>query len=516
MGCGASTATNSVPAVATTVERPAAPPQLPRGCGISDWQQRQPTCVGRVQSALASIAQANDDLHACIEVLGEDALRMAEAADAKLASGAAPRALEGVPLLVKCNIDLAGSLSTAGTAGLADWRPSSDAAIVAKLLEHGAICVAKTNMPELALGWWGYNKLHGTCRNPLDPGATSGGSSAGTASGIAASMAPIGLGSDTMGSLRTPSECCGISGFRPSHGRYPTAGVVPLSTTEDTPGPMGKTVADVAVLDALIVGEPLSSVVPAQLRGLTFCVPSDWIEELDPGSRAALDAAVEAVTAAGATVRKDLAFKPVTEYSTDAKVNFSEIEMQKYIDSHPGLTTTVDELLDQCDNPMLRPSYKEGGPGWAKINMATKTAEEAENLRTSWERERDSIEAAYAEFFKSNGVDALLTPVHPIAPVRIEGAWEEDASYNEKGGFAPIFHWMPMAKYVKKFNEIRAPSVVVPTPARHPLVSSSGHAEGLPAGVLVWGPPNSDSTVLRLGMALEQELVLGAEDEVRR
>ena len=81
MGCGASTATSSVPAAATTtVDRPAAPPQLPRGCGISDWQQRHPTCVGRVQSALASIAQANGDLHACIEVLEKDALRMAEAA----------------------------------------------------------------------------------------------------------------------------------------------------------------------------------------------------------------------------------------------------------------------------------------------------------------------------------------------------------------------------------------------------------------------------------------------------
>ena len=447
MGCGASAAaTGSVPADgAVTVDRASLPPQLPRGCGISDWQQRQPTCVGRIQSALASIQQCNDELHACIEVLDEEALRMAAAADARLASGAPPRALEGVPLLVKCNIDLAGSLSTAGTAGLADWRPTSDAAIVAKVLGQGAICVAKTNMPELALGWWGYNKLHGTCRNPLDHGATSGGSSAGTAAGIAAGMAPIGLGSDTMGSLRTPAECCGISGFRPSHGRYSTAGVVPLSPTEDVPGPMGRTVADVAVLDALIVGEPLSTVVPAKLRGLTFCVPLDWIEELDPGSRNALDATVEALTAGGATVRRDLAFKPVAEYSTKAKVSFSEIELQRYIDSHAGLTTTVDELLDECEFPMLRPSYKEGGQGWEKVNMATKTADEAAKLRASWEQERDAIEAAYAEFFSSNGVDALLTPVHPIAPARIEG-WEDDAPYTEKGGFGAIFHWMPMAK----------------------------------------------------------------------
>ena len=279
---------------------------------------------------------------------------------------------------------------------------------------------------------------------------------------------------------------------------------------------MGKTVADVAVLDAVIAGEPLSEVVPAPLTGVVFCVPSDWLEELDPGSREALDVSVAALTAGGATVRTDLSFKPVAEYTTKAKVNYSEVELQKYIDSHPGLTSTVDELLAQTENPMLPPSYKEGGKGWAKVNMATKEGAEAEELAATWEAERAGIEAAYAEFFSSNGVDALITPVHPIAPVRIEGQWEEDAAYNEKGGFAPIFQWMPMARFVKKFNEVKAPSVVVPTPARHPLVKGASQTEGLRAGVLIWGPPDADSRVLRLGMALEQELLLGAEDEVRR
>jgi Asp-tRNA(Asn)/Glu-tRNA(Gln) amidotransferase A subunit family amidase len=279
---------------------------------------------------------------------------------------------------------------------------------------------------------------------------------------------------------------------------------------------MGKTVADVAVLDALIAGEPLSSVVPDSLRGVVFCAPSDWIEQLDPGSREALDVSVAALIAGGATVRTDLAFKPVADYKTEAKVNYSETELQKYIDSHPGLTTSVDELLGQCDNPMLLPSYKEGGKGWEKINMATKEGDEAAQLVAAWESEAAAIEAAYAEFFSSNGVDALLTPVHPIAPVRIEGKWEDEAAYSEKGGFAPIFNWMPMARYVRKFNEVKAPSVVVPTPARHPLVEGGTHTEGLPAGVLIWGPPNADGRVLRLGMALEQELLLGAEDELRR
>ena len=153
-------------------------------------------------------------------------------------------------------------------------------------------------------------------------------------------------------------------------------------------------------------------------------MPSDWLEELDPGSREALDVSVAALTAGGATVRTDLSFKPVAEYTTKAKVNYSEVELQKYIDSHPGLTSTVDELLAQTENPMLPPSYKEGGKGWAKVNMETKEGAEAEEFAATWEAERAGIEAAYAEFFSSNGVDALITPVHPIAPVRIEGQWE--------------------------------------------------------------------------------------------
>lgn len=157
--------------------------------------------------------------------------------------------------------------------------------------------------------------------------------------------------------------------------------------------------------------------------------------------------------------------------------------------------------------------------------MATKDGSEAAELEAAWQAERTSIEAAYADFFSSNGVDALLTPTHPIAPVRVDsGKWDgvedDGAAYCEKGGFAPIMHWAPMARYVRKFNEIRAPSVAVPTPARHPPVEQRGGGatrllEGLPAGVLIWGPPLADSRVLRLGMALEQEFLLGAEDEVR-
>jgi len=212
------------------------------------------SCVERVREALDAIAALDGDINACCEVLTEQALRMAEEADARLATNEPRRPLEGLPVLIKANIDLEGSLSTNSMPGLEDWRPENTAPIVTKLIEAGAIPVAKTNMPEAAFGCWGYSPLHGVTKNPFNSKYTTSGSSTGTSAGIAGGMASCGLGSDTGGSLRMPAECCGIVGMRPSRGRYPCEGVVPCNPTHDTPGPMATTVADVAFLDAVLSG----------------------------------------------------------------------------------------------------------------------------------------------------------------------------------------------------------------------------------------------------------------------
>ena len=114
------------------------------------------------------------------------ALELAAAADAKLLEGAPRRPLEGVPIIVKANVDVAGTLSTASLPALADWRPSKTAPIAQRLIDAGAIVVAKTNMPEAALGIWGFSPVHGITKNPINENYTTGGSSAGTAAGIAA------------------------------------------------------------------------------------------------------------------------------------------------------------------------------------------------------------------------------------------------------------------------------------------------------------------------------------------
>ena len=122
--------------------------------------------------------------------------------------------------------------------------------------EAGAIVIASTNLSEGASFINGYSPIHGITRNPFDLNRNSGGSSAGTGAGIASGMAPCGLGTDTMGSCRIPAMCCGGTGMRPSLGRYSNEGVFPCIDTNDTPGPLGVTVADLALLDSVLSGKP--------------------------------------------------------------------------------------------------------------------------------------------------------------------------------------------------------------------------------------------------------------------
>jgi indoleacetamide hydrolase len=127
---------------------------------------------------------------------------------------------------------------------------------VARLLGEGAILLGKTNLHELSLGWTSNNAVFGAVRNPYDPSRIPGGSSGGTAAAVGARIAPAGLGEDTVGSIRVPSALCGVAGFRPTTGRYPAEGIVPLAPTFDTPGPMARSVADLVLLDAIMAGIP--------------------------------------------------------------------------------------------------------------------------------------------------------------------------------------------------------------------------------------------------------------------
>jgi Asp-tRNA(Asn)/Glu-tRNA(Gln) amidotransferase A subunit family amidase len=165
--------------------------------------------------------------------------------------------LAGRTLLVKDLIDTAGVRTTYGSRIYADHVPATHASMVQRVLEAGAIVVGKANLPEFAWSVLGANPWYGTVHNPLHPGRTTGGSSAGNAAAIAAGLVDLGIGTDTGCSIRLPSAACGTVGLKSQWGLLPLDGVFPLCPSLDTVGPMGRSVEDVALLWSVMSGRPV-------------------------------------------------------------------------------------------------------------------------------------------------------------------------------------------------------------------------------------------------------------------
>jgi aspartyl-tRNA(Asn)/glutamyl-tRNA(Gln) amidotransferase subunit A len=181
-------------------------------------------------------------------------------------AAASPGPLHGKRLLVKDLIDTAGIRTTYGSKIYAEHVPARTASAVQRLVAAGAVVVGKANLHEFAWGVTSQNPWYGTVHNPAHPGRMAGGSSGGNAAALVAGLCDIGIGTDTGGSIRLPAACCGVVGLKSAWGRIPTDGIFPLCPTFDTVGPMGTTVADVALAWSVLTG---AAVPEPRLRGLT-------------------------------------------------------------------------------------------------------------------------------------------------------------------------------------------------------------------------------------------------------
>jgi aspartyl-tRNA(Asn)/glutamyl-tRNA(Gln) amidotransferase subunit A len=215
---------------------------------------------------LQRIHEQDPGLRAFIAVSADMALAQAQASAQRWARGQALGPLDGIPVALKDNIDVAGLACTAGTAAMAGRRPTTDAPVWRTLSQAGAVLLGKLNMHEAALGATTDNAVYGRCINPLREGHTPGGSSGGSAAAVAARLCAAALGTDTMGSVRIPAAYCGLFGFMASRGALSLEGVVPLAPTLDALGPLARSGADVAALAACLLGQTLP---PARnLQGL--------------------------------------------------------------------------------------------------------------------------------------------------------------------------------------------------------------------------------------------------------
>jgi mandelamide amidase len=445
----------------------------------------------------AQIARAEQlaDLHALISIDKAGALAAARRIDAMRSSGVALPVLAGLPIVVKDNINTRDLPTTGGTPALRNVRPTANAPSLQKLVDAGAIVIGKSNLHELAFGITSTNlsAFAGPVRNPYDRTRIPGGSSGGTAVAIAARIVPSGLGTDTGGSTRIPAALCGIVGLRPSVGnggaqrRYTdTNAVVPISHTRDTVGPMGRSVADVALLDAVITGTPLATAVPA--KGLRIGVPASFWAGLDTGVAGVMAGARAALAAAG------VVFVDVDTVGLSAlndKVSFQVALHEPIADIPAYLAATgvsgisVADIAAQIASPDVKGAFGAiladafGGAYDAAIKV-----------------HRPQMQALYASYFRDNALDAMMFPT-TILPASSIDAVNGSSKVSINGG--------PQVDTFGSFIRNTDPGSNAGIPG---LSLPAGlTAEGLPVGLELDGPLGSDSRLL--GIALSFESVLG-------
>lgn len=350
-----------------------------------------------VERQLRRIRERDPDLRSVITLLGDRARRLADELD----TAPEPKGpLHGLTAGVKDNIDLAGAVTTAGSAHPGAIPATEHATVVLLLERAGAVVLAKNNMAEFAMGVTGRNTAFGDCRNARDPARIPGGSSSGSAVAVAAGLTDISLGTDTGGSGRIPAAVNGVVGIRPTHGRVSNHGVLPVSPTFDTVTPIApdvRTAARVlAALDRDESGAPWPAAVPVDahldtgLSGMRVgFATGHFTAGVDPGVAYVIETALDRICAAGAEIR------PMTVPGAEqAQERMLEIMYPEAAAVHAERIAHAPETIDPDVMRRLR----------IGMSVPPETTENAHRLRREFRRRVD-------ELFES--VDVIVTPTIP-------------------------------------------------------------------------------------------------------
>ena len=368
--------------------------------------------VDIVEACLERIDALEPRLHAFVEVYREDARLAAEAADKAIRSGHSVGPLHGIPIALKDLVELDGRVATGGSAVWRGRVASRTATLARKLIGAGMIVIGKTHTVEFAYGGWGTNQHMGTPWNPWDATThrTPGGSSSGSGVAVAARLVPCAIGTDTGGSVRLPAAWCGITGLKTTIGRISTYGVLPLSQTLDTPGPMARSVEDCALLLQIMQGvdpadphtlglqasQPMATL-RRGVRGLRLArMAGSERDGVDGAMLAAYDRSLDQLAAMGAEI-VDLALpRSVREYGSLA-ARIMSAEAYALVGD---IVDNNDAMVDEAVRPRVR-----AGAAISSRQYLDALAER--------ERLKQEFAAAIAD------VDALLTPVTmtPAIPV---------------------------------------------------------------------------------------------------
>lgn len=401
------------------------------------------TAVELVETYQARIAAYDDELNTVLSLNGDARERAAELDDQFVEEGFTGP-LHGVPVMLKDNQETADMPTTAGAAALADCVPASDAFVVEQLREAGAVVLGKANLQELSFGVDTISSLGGATRNAYDLDRRPSGSSGGTAAAVAANLAAVGTGSDTCSSVRSPPAFNDLVGLRPSRGLVSGSGVVPLCATQDTVGPITRTVEDAArMLDVLVGYDPED---PVTATGVGEPPESGYVSHLDPdglegarigvvrelfglsGNSDADPEAAEAVTAvvddaiaeledAGATVVDPVEIVD-REFLDSARV--LAFEFKRDLDAYLAQRDDVpyDTLAELVETDTIAPSIEERIHEGDILETDTGSLRENAEYLDKLERRREIRVDTEARMVERE-LDALLYPPATVPPVEI-------------------------------------------------------------------------------------------------
>ena len=368
-----------------------------------------------VETCLAAIADpAGEGAQTFITVYVSAARAQADAADALRKAGRGPGPYAGIPISVKDLFDVAGETTRAGSVVLNGAPPAAaHAPVIARMLAAGFVLIGRTNMTEFALSGLGINPHYPTPASPWDRAnrRIPGGSSSGAAVSVADGMAFVGLGTDTAGSCRVPAALCGVVGYKPTARRVPLTGVLPLSFTLDSVGPLARSVADCAIADAVLAGEaPAAPAAPVArpLGGVRLALPDTLVMDgLDPAVAMAFDRALAALSGAGAIVER-VHFPAMSRIS--AGTGRASISVCEGFAWHRALLARAGDGYD----PRVRHRLEGGNTASIADYL------EALAARRAIGAEMDAATAGY---------DAVVMPTAPLLPPPIADLVADEAEY---------------------------------------------------------------------------------------
>ncbi|QDA56666.1 amidase [Thermomonas aquatica] len=447
---------------------------------------------------IAAVDDAGPMLNAVIET-NPDALKQADALDAERKAGKLRGPLHGIPVLLKDNIDAVPMVNSAGSLALANHRPKTDAFLVAKLRAAGAVILGKTNLSEWAnirstRSSSGWSARGGQTRNPYALDRNPCGSSAGTGTAIAANLATAGIGTETDGSILCPSAVAGLVGIKPTVGLVSRSGIIPISHSQDTAGPMARSVADAAaVLTAIAAADPADAASKERVDGTaidyTAHLKADALNGArigvvrklmgyQPDTDAAMERAIAALKAAGATV-VDAEIPTLGQWDAaelDVLLYELKADLNAYLAASGAPVKTLADVIAfnkaHADTEMqyfAQELFEQAQAKGALTDKAYLAARDKARRLAGPE----GIDAA----LKKQRLDALVAPA--MSP-----AWPTDP-INGDHFVGAGYGAAAVARY---------PSITVPM----------GDAHGLPLGIAFMGPAWSEARLIELAYAYEQ------------